>query len=151
MKFLLYLVQFISENHKDLCLRSTHKYNIESSLFIIQNTQRIQNHLCFSDVKVCNIEQSGDSSQYTCMYGWSLRCSPETITTLLISYEREGVSCSVLSDSVTPRTVAHEAPLSIGFSRQEYWSGLPFPSPGDLPEPRDPTWISQILSRFFTI
>ena len=34
----------------------------------------------------------------------------------------------------TPRTVAHQAPLSIGFSRQEYWSGLPFPSPGDLPE-----------------
>ena len=32
-------------------------------------------------------------------------------------------------------TVAHQAPLSIGFSRQEYWSGLPFPSPGDLPNP----------------
>ena len=33
---------------------------------------------------------------------------------------------------VTPWTVAHQAPLSMGFSRQEYWSGLPFPSPGDL-------------------
>ena len=32
-------------------------------------------------------------------------------------------------------TVAHYAPLSMGFSRQEYWSGLPFPSPGDLPDP----------------
>ena len=32
-------------------------------------------------------------------------------------------------------TVAHQAPLSIGFSRQEFWSGLPFPSPGDLPDP----------------
>ena len=31
--------------------------------------------------------------------------------------------------------VAHQAPLSMGFSRQEYWSGLPFPSPGDLPDP----------------
>ena len=31
--------------------------------------------------------------------------------------------------------VAHQAPLSMGFSRQEYWSGFPFPSPGDLPEP----------------
>ena len=39
------------------------------------------------------------------------------------------VSCSVVSDSVTPWTVAHQAPLSVGFSRQEYWSGLPFPSP----------------------
>ena len=35
----------------------------------------------------------------------------------------------------TPCTVAHQAPLSIGFSRQECWSGLPFPSPGDLPDP----------------
>ena len=43
----------------------------------------------------------------------------------------------------TPRTVAHQSPLSMGFSRQDYWSGLPFPSPGDLPdpgtEPRSPT------------
>ena len=35
----------------------------------------------------------------------------------------------------TPWTVACQAPLSMGFSRQEYWSGLPFPSPGDLPNP----------------
>ena len=36
---------------------------------------------------------------------------------------------------VTLWTVARQAPLSMGFSRQEYWSGLPFPSPGDLPNP----------------
>ena len=36
---------------------------------------------------------------------------------------------------VTPWTVAHQAPLSKGFSRQEHWSGLPFPPPGDLPDP----------------
>ena len=35
----------------------------------------------------------------------------------------------------TPWTVAHQAPLSMEFSRQEYWSGLPCPSPGDLPDP----------------
>ena len=35
----------------------------------------------------------------------------------------------------TPWTAAHQAPLSMGFSRQEYWSGLPFPSLGDLPDP----------------
>ena len=44
---------------------------------------------------------------------------------------------------VTPWTVAYQAPPSMGFSRQEYWGGLPFPSPGDLPdpgiEPRSPT------------
>ena len=43
--------------------------------------------------------------------------------------------CSIVSDSTTPWTVAHQAPLSMGFSRQEYWSGLPLPSPGDLPYP----------------
>ena len=36
---------------------------------------------------------------------------------------------------MTPRAVARQAPLSIEFSRQEYWSGLPFPTPGDLPNP----------------
>jgi len=36
---------------------------------------------------------------------------------------------------VTPWAVAHQASQSMGFSRQEYWSGLPFPSPGDLPDP----------------
>ena len=41
-----------------------------------------------------------------------------------------------MSDSfVTPGTVAHKAPLSMGFSRQEYWSGLPCPPPGDLSDP----------------
>ena len=41
------------------------------------------------------------------------------------------LSCSF----ATPWTVAHQAPPSMGFSRQEYWSGLPSPSPGDLPDP----------------
>ena len=43
-----------------------------------------------------------------------------------------------MSDSLRPpwTNVAHQAPPSMGFFRQEYWSGLPFPSPGDLPDPR---------------
>ena len=41
-------------------------------------------------------------------------------------------SCPTLT---TPWTVAYQAPLSTGFSRQKYWSGLPFSSPGDLPDP----------------
>ena len=44
-------------------------------------------------------------------------------------------SHSVVWDSATSWTVAHQAPLSMGFSRQENWSGLPFPSPGDLLKP----------------
>ena len=50
---------------------------------------------------------------------------------------------------VTPWTVAYQAPLSMGFSRQEYWSGLLFPSPGDLPDPgikpRSPTLQADAL------
>ena len=42
---------------------------------------------------------------------------------------------SVMSDPVTPWTVAQQIPLSMKFSKQEYWSGLSFPSPGDLPNP----------------
>ena len=41
-------------------------------------------------------------------------------------------SCLTVCD---PITVAYQAPMSMGFSRQEYWSGLTFPSPGDLPDP----------------
>ena len=51
---------------------------------------------------------------------------------------------------VTPWTVARQAPLSMEFSRQEYWSGLPFPSPGDLPnpgiKPGSPAWQADALS-----
>ena len=50
------------------------------------------------------------------------------------------VSCSVVSDSATPWTVACQAPLSKEFARQEYWSGSPFPSPGDLSDPGIEPW-----------
>ena len=46
--------------------------------------------------------------------------------------------CSVTQSCLTlcdPWTIAHQVPLTLGFSRKEYWSGLPFPSPGDLPDP----------------
>ena len=55
-------------------------------------------------------------------------------------------SCPTIA---TPWTVAWQAPLSMGFSRQDYWSGLPFPSPGDLPypgiEPRSPALQADAL------
>ena len=63
------------------------------------------------------------------------------------------LSCTVVSDSATPWTVAHQAPLSMGFSRQEYWSGLPCPTPGDLADPGiEPTSPASpaLAGRFFT-
>ena len=52
---------------------------------------------------------------------------------------------------VTPWIVAYQGPLSMGFSRQEYWSGLPFPSPRDLPDPGMRTQVSHIVGGRFTV
>ena len=63
---------------------------------------------------------------------------------------------SVVSNFVTPWTVAHQGSLSIGFSRQEYWSGLLCCPPGDLPDPgSEPAYLMSLMSavlagRFFT-
>ena len=51
---------------------------------------------------------------------------------------------------MTPWTVARQAPLSIGFPKQEYWSGLPFPSPGDLSEPGIEPASPALAGGFFT-
>ena len=54
--------------------------------------------------------------------------------------------------SATPWTVARQAPLSMGLFRHEYWSGLPFPSPGDLPDPGiKPAYLTSpaLVDRFF--
>ena len=69
------------------------------------------------------------------------------INNFFLSKSEVTESCPTLCD---PRTVAHQAPPFMGFSRQEYWSGLPFPSPGDLPdpgiEPRSPTLQADALT-----
>ena len=56
-------------------------------------------------------------------------------------------SCPTL---VTPWFIAHQAPLPMGFPREEYWSGLPFPSPGDLPSPGIEPASPELASGFFT-
>ena len=58
-----------------------------------------------------------------------------------------------MSDSLTPWTVTHQTPLAVGFPRQEYWSGLPFPPPVYLPDPGiEPTSpvSPAMVGRFFT-
>jgi len=57
----------------------------------------------------------------------------------------------MFSSFATPGTVAHQVPPSMGFPRQEYWNGLPFPSPGDLPDPRIKPGVCSLASRFFTV
>ena len=79
-----------------------------------------------------------------------------TLTACVVAWKLEGwwlFSCSAVFDSATAWTVARQAPLSMGFSRQEYWSGLLLPPPGDLPDPGvesvSPTAPAS-ASRFFT-
>ena len=55
-------------------------------------------------------------------------------------------TCSVVTNSLR----SHQAPLSMGFPRQEYWSGLPFPSPGDLPDPGIEPLSLALAGGFFT-
>ena len=61
----------------------------------------------------------------------------------------ESVSLSVASDFVIPRTIALQAALSMGFSRQQYWRGLPFHSPGDIPNPGIKS--GNLVGRFFAV
>ena len=67
-------------------------------------------------------------------------CSPVRNNLMLLCTCYRGGGGGLVAKSfltlATPWTVACQAPLSMGFSRQEYWSGLPFPSPRDLPKPR---------------
>ena len=62
-----------------------------------------------------------------------------------------GISCWVVSNSfATPRTVASQASLSMGFPWQEFWSRFPFPSLGDLPDVRTEPMSPALASKFFT-
>ena len=82
---------------------------------------------------------SGGQRSLTCYSPWVTKSwiwlSDWTIKTKMQKIKVKVNSLSCVQLFATLWTVAHQAPLSMGFSRQEYWSGLPFPSPGDLPDP----------------
>ena len=70
-----------------------------------------------------------EMATHSSILAWEIRWTEEPVGL-------QSVHCfSCVQLFVTPWTIACQAPLSIGFPRQEYWSGLPFPSPGDLPNP----------------
>ena len=71
-------------------------------------------------------------------------------TTVLQICSREAKSLSRVRLFAAPWTVAHQAPLSVGFPGQEYWSGLPFPSPGGLPDPGIEPVSPELSGGFFT-
>ena len=63
----------------------------------------------------------------------------------------EGYHALLQGIFVTAWTTAHQAPLSMGFFRQEYWRGLPCPPPREYSQPRHQNWVSCLVGRFFTI
>ena len=101
-------------------------------------------------------------------YHWATRGDPFRLLEFIIrigrfSKESVGIfsdtsmkvkvkSLSSVQHFATPWTVAHQAPLSMGLPRQEYWSRLPFPSPGDPPDPgiEPASRVSYIAGGFFT-
>ena len=86
--------------------------NFILQLFLIQ---------VWSNLQMQSLQSGGQTNQITCMM-WHMVMS------------EVAQSCSTRCDPYSCGTVARQAPPSMGFSRQEYWSGLPFPSPGDLPD-----------------
>ena len=68
----------------------------------------------------------------------------------LLFFHSEDRVLSHVQFFLTPWTVAHQAPPSMEFSREEYWSGLPFPSPGGLPDPGIEPASPALAGRFFT-
>ena len=95
------------------------------------------------DLKDYHAEWSKSKTiSYSITYNWNLK--------MIQTKKKVKVkSLSHVRLSATLWTLAYQAPLSMGFSRQGYWSGLPFPSPGDLPnsgiEPRSPTLQAEAL------
>ena len=77
----------------------------------------------------------GKSCKLLDKHPWT-KCIQACVTQLMIKGKWEGLNRSVVIHSATPQTVARQAPPSMEFCRQAYWSGLPFPSPEDLPKPR---------------
>ena len=76
-----------------------------------------------------------------------LQISTKTKVQLLKTSQSEVKSLSRVRLFATPWTVAYQAPPSMGFSRQEYWSGLPFSFSRESSQPRDQTWVSRISGR----
>ena len=92
-------------------------------------------------------QQKSQSKIQQVLYKRSIEGGTEKIFSFLWQYSVKLLSC--VRVFATPWTIAHQAPPSVEFSRQEYWSGLPFPSPGDLPDPgikfRSPTLQADTL------
>ena len=105
----------------------------------------------WGDVLLPHSRGSTGRAQEGSLWTWALGRGPTLpfsmwLVSIVLFFSHWGVSDS----SVTPWTVARQALLSVGFLRQEYWSGLPFSSPGDLPCPEIEPVSPALAGGFFT-
>ena len=111
----------------------THKSNLKYDFFQHIEKRFIQNRLEFRNKSVIKHWDTTHTKSKTILNSWKTKkfCKKEKVVMvqvqllllLLLSHFSHGQLCA------TPQTAAYQAPLSLGFSRQEHWSGLPFPSP----------------------
>ena len=129
------------------------------SIILVYSTEYLPAHFCEKTIwtwrvyhfKGLRVISSGALTQAGKQYLFPLATlKTSRITVSWVEYTKlpylSGGGGLVVSDSCNPM----DCSLSMGFSRQEYWSGLPFPSPGGLPWPRNRTQVSCIAGRFFT-
>ena len=105
--------------------------------------QRLAEWIQKQDPYICCLQESESEVTQSCLTlcdPMDCRLPGSSVRGILQARVLEWVAISFSFSHVqlfgTPWTVAHQSPLSMEFSRQEDWSGLPFPSPGDLPDPR---------------
>ena len=125
---------YMSSYECHLASFETH-WNFEVASFEFKLQRRTKIYIPTNSVKVFLFSTPSPAlfvDFYLFIFNWRIIALPNFV-----------VAVQYVSDSVTPWTVARQAPLSVGFSRQESWSGLPCPSPGDLPDSGiEPTCIA---------
>ena len=114
-----------------------------------QNTQMMSPSLFQTSFFLCQ-----DHSKWQWLLHDIYVTTPVTTTYSLLADAPVTLRCAQFLSHIwlfaTPWTVAHQAPLSMGFTRQEYWSRLPFPPPGDLPDPGIEPRSPALAGGFFT-
>ena len=116
----------------------------DSNVILIADLPKWKTGCSFQIVQISTLNHSGSTFLNTFKEAWSRVSKRETWhfikSEIYNQYMLQTVKVKVKSLSrvrlfATPWTAAYQAPQSMGFSRQEHWSGLPFPSPRDLPDP----------------
>jgi len=112
---------------------------LTKSIYVDTNG-RIPFFLCMDNIPLCVC---------VCVYRYHIFFINSSINGQLGAVCLITQSCPCQSVFATPWTTAHQSPLSMGFSRQEYWRGLSCPPPGESSQIRDRTQLSRIASVFF--